>query len=331
MYNMLNNNNLVNDFHVTKQPQFKFKGQPKDDIDKAIRCFLTGNVGKFGNYVAVSNALVYRIITETNGNFELQQNVIAIKTNTLFIGNSSILPLIGRTVSFGNEQLNDEVTEVQTRLSQHILMLPFNVFTEAGLNLNNVSIIDKGQEETVIRSEFDKFENKTNKAIYKDVKVHFTGASLFRVDDKVFLFDIDRVEIKHKIFNPFLVELVNTEVKTIDAAYVSLKPQEVLDAETKGLKVLRQGEWFFIPTTLDLTPRNGNDWKGKTVNEQLVLKAGNNRPNRSEKYSESKGVKYVSGRISHSGREHKDLVLKGWYLPVPNTSTRSFTITGDVD
>lgn len=331
MYNMLNNSNLVNDFHVAKQPQFKFKGQPKDDIDKAIRCFLTGNVGKFGNYAVVPNALVYRVIVETSGVFKLEQNVIAIKTNSLFIGNSSILPLIGRKVSFGNERLNSAVTKVQTKLSEHILMLPFNVFTEAGLNLNNVTIIDKGPEEIVVRTEIDKFDSKTGESLYKDVKIHFTGASLFRVDGKVFLFDIDRVEIKNKIFNPFLVELVNTEVKTIDAAYLSLKPQEVLDAEAKGLKVLRQGEWFFIPTTLDLTPRKGKDWNGKIVNERLILKVGYNRPNTSEKYSESKGVKYVSGKIEHTGREHKDLVLKGWYKPVPNTSTRSFTITGDVD
>ena len=39
----------------------------------------------------------------------------------------------------------------------------------------------------------------------------------------------------------------------------------------------------------------------------------------------------VSGYVEHSGREHAKLVLKGWFKAIPNTSTRSFTITGDVD
>ena len=40
---------------------------------------------------------------------------------------------------------------------------------------------------------------------------------------------------------------------------------------------------------------------------------------------------YVSGIVKHSGREHGDLTLDGWWKIVPNTAIASFTITGDVD
>lgn len=78
-------------------------------------------------------------------------------------------------------------------------------------------------------------------------KRHFVGAMLLKVNKKYFLFDIDRNEIKHYRFNPFLVELPKP-CKTIEQAYDMLKPLEVKQAEKKGVKVLRQGEWFFIPT-----------------------------------------------------------------------------------
>jgi hypothetical protein len=50
-----------------------------------------------------------------------------------------------------------------------------------------------------------------------------------------------------------------------------------------------------------------------------------------ESLIEYKGKKYVTGKVKHTGREHKDLILEGYYEVYPNTSVRSFTITGDID
>ena len=319
-------------------PKFKFK-KPQDDIDKAIQCFLTGQTGKFGKYFAVKNALVYRtILTERNGTVqEVGQNVIALKiereNETIVIGNSSILPLIGRTSAWGRESLNRGVSDVQTRLSRYIPMIPFSVFTEAGLNLNKLSILERGPEMTVTRTE-EKYNSKTRENDKIDVDVHFTGASLFQVETKTFLFDIDQREIKHKIFNAFLVELTSP-VKTIAEAYHSLKPKEVLDAEKAGLEVKRQGEWFFIPVKGEFEPimhvPNWGDNKGKSVAMPLDLRAGNNRPNKVTQHAKQGKETFVSGRCEHSGREHATLILKGWFKAVPNTSVQSFTLTGDVD
>lgn len=324
--------------NVPKLPVFKFK-KAVDDIDKAIQCFLKGGTGKFGKYLAVKNALVYRtIITSRNGTTqELGQNIIALKlvrqNETLFVGNSSILPLIGRMSAWGRESLNRSVSDVQTRLSRYIQMIPFSVFTEAGLDLTQIEIIERGPEQNVVRTEL-KYNAKTRENDKIDVQVHFTGASLFRVEDRLFLFDIDQREIKHKIFNAFLVEL-KSNVKTIESAYDSLKPKEVKAAEAKGLEVKRQGEWFFIPVKGDFepikhTPRWGDD-KGKSVAMPIDLKAGNNRPNKVTKHTIYKGETLVSGRSEHAGREHATLILDGWFKAIPNTSIQSFTLTGDVD
>ena len=101
----------------------------------------------------------------------------------------------------------------------------------------------------------------------------------------------------------------------------NLKPQSVKDAEQKGLKVLRQGEWFFIPVEgeFDAKKRVATSWDKRTF-EPLVLRAGRNRPNNVSKHALVNGVEHVTGLVEHSGREHASLELKGWYLPVPNTS-----------
>ena len=119
-------------------------------------------------------------------------------------------------MAFGNEVLNYKETEIQKHLATKIPMIPFSVFAEAKLDLNTMKLIDRGPEETVTRKR-EVGENKDGTPKFIVEKVHFTGASLFTVGDKTFLFDIDRVEIKNQIFNPFLVEISSTKnVKTIE-------------------------------------------------------------------------------------------------------------------
>lgn len=280
------------------------------------------------------------------------------------LGNSSILPLVGRTIAYGNESLNRSETLIQRKLAVKATMVPFSVFEQAKLDLNKYRVIERGPEETAKKTE-DYYDYKEDKIAKKVNKVHFTGASLFEVEGQQFLFDIDRREQQHGIFNPFLVELPR-KVKTIAEAYQSLKPKVVMDAEKKGLKVLRQGEWFFIPSKgpkqtkltekqkLAAIASSAGSWTikdlkksfgakfvnaaikmGKQAAESLPralsLQAGQNRPNTVETGLKQGDTTYVTGKVSHSGREHADLVLKGWYTAVPNTSTKSFTITGDID
>jgi hypothetical protein len=283
----------------------------------------------------------------------IRQDIVAARLdNGTVIGNSSVLSLIGRTNYFGRARTNRFQTEVQSLLSETVDMIPFSVFTEARLKLKTLAICDKGPAEKVTRKtprESLKYDKK-GKVLNPTETVHFTGSSLFRVDGHCFLFDIDRREIKEHIFNPFLVKLPD-HVNTIEAAYDMLKPQEVKDAEARGLQVVRQGEWFFIPVESD---RAQFLERMREHVKSLTLSAGPNRPNyarglqlyknevvksREEWWTDSDRVEevqansqyFVSGVVSHSGREHADLKLDSWYRAVPNTATQSFTITGDID
>lgn len=314
-----------------------------DDIGKAVNAFLKGETGKFGKYIAVSNALVYRTLLTDSRQSEVKvaQNVCAVRLESgLLIGNASILPLIGRSVSFGRESLNRSTAEIQTRLSQVVPMLPFTLFQEAGLSLSRVKIVEQGPEETITRKipnpKHNSYGSKEEQDAPKFIEetVHFTGAKLFETDGVQFLFDVDRVELEHKIFNLFLAKLP-TRVSSIADAYESLKPEAVRDAERQGLKVRRQGEWFFIQS--DKTPDDPNA-TNKILKEnkrnswdRFTLRAGRNRPNEAAYGFKIGDDAYVSGKIEHSGREHAPIVLTGWFRVVPNTAVESFQITGDVD
>jgi len=281
----------------------------------------------------------------------VKANVIAKRINdTTYIGNSAALGLIGRTVAFGNEDLNRDESDVQRRLAQYIPMIPFNVFHEASLDLNKYCLIDRGNAETIVR-DIEHYDKKLKKNIKVPEDVHFTGASLFSVDKKCYLFDVDRREVEHRVFNPFLAE-IPTLVNSIAEAYEALKPSQVNKAEKQGLNVLRQGEWFFIPSDVKEPTKKLNAdtsrWQ-KAGSDVLVgeysedpqfnrhnsgsytLKAGNNRPNYVAQGFTRNGIAYVRGVVIHSGREHAPLVLKTWHRAIPNTATHSFTIVGDID
>ena len=64
---------------------------------------------------------------------------------------------------------------------------------------------------------------------------------------------------------------------------------------------------------------------------RMKLQAGKNRPNYAQFGLQKDGLSYVKGEISHSGREHKTIVLDNWHIAMPNTAIDSFTITGDID
>ena len=160
------------------------------------------------------------------------------------------------------------------------------------------------------------------------------------------------------------------KAKSIADAYEILKPAEVKKAEAKGLKVVRQGEFFYVPCN---TPKEAQknlsekeamlaiiggthrfsgaedalrDIVGKerfkklvkdaenlfgTLPKQVEIRAGNNRPNKAEFGIQSNGSNFVRGKVEHTGREHRTVSLTSWHKVVPNTATKSFTLSGDID
>ncbi len=69
---------------------------------------------------------------------------------------------------------------------------------------------------------------------------HILGATVIEQDDKYYLCSLDE--------SSYFVSQLSRRPKSIEDAFVSLKPKPVLDAEKAGRTVLRQGEWFFINT-----------------------------------------------------------------------------------
>lgn len=299
---------------------------------------------------------------------ETESTVIAfrVKRNDryLYVGNSSVLSAVGRTVSYGHVSDNTRQTVIQRLLEAKMPMIPFTVFEQAKLNVKSIEFVEQGKAEHVLRKRTINNSHTDYKDKIIEENVHFTGNSLFKVGTKYFLFDLDRREVKHKIFNPFLSEIPG-KPKTIAEAYSMLKPDVVKRAEANGLEVKRQGEWFFIPSPAPLIPKLSEaeqmlavidneygipEWLRKLIGKDklkhmekqrdairdrlpktVTLRAGNNRPNTAELGLTVGDKTYIKGHVKHSGREHADLRLTEWHVAVPNTAVNSFTITGDID
>lgn len=298
---------------------------------------------------------------------EIQERVIAKKIGDVFLGNSEML-------NFPNRRRRREDVQVEME-KMGFKMIPFNVFADAKVSLDDLKIIDQSGSEDVLRKNGTEYkvDSKGLRIVKKGggyieidkyEKTHFTGASLLKAGGKYFLFDIDRREIEHKRFNPFIVVLPR-KADTIKEAYAMLKPKEVILAEKKKLKVLRQGEWFFIPTkermpSMKLTEKEkliilashayfrddthpGIDKKFKEYIDKKAekltkilyatkeLQIQGRRSNKVQMCHENGKRAFCFGRITHEGREHEDLILKSWHLAIPNTAVKSFTVTGDID
>jgi hypothetical protein len=301
----------------------------------------------------------------------------------LTLSNANRLQYCGTHVVYGGPRsYNSGQAPVQAYLEQAgAIPVPFSVFENAKLDIAKAKVVVKAPSETIT---VEVKEWKNGKEITKDETRHYVGACLLEIDQNFFLFDIDREELKHKIFNPFVVKLPGA-TKTIEEAYLSLKPPKAVMAEMEGTPVERQGEWFFIkrfdelPADLPKPPQelldivnnppdarkmgievregynpgdyvsnsNSRQWraydkacdKWREAQEQVrefqpnpgSLQQGENRANNVELFVRTKEMILVSGTVSHAGREHRDVLLKGWWEPVPNTAVQSWQISGEVD
>ena len=242
----------------------------------------------WGNFRIEDGKIIYRSTPTTKWDSESRSykpvensdtDVIAIKTqNGTVLGNASILPLIGRYFSYGNESRNTTQTKIQTVMenSEDFDLVPFGMFEEMDLDIETYTMINGGGAETIKR---ERPNPKYNRNQYREMEEkgipetvimdsHFMGSKLFSVNGFgqkkegaiKFLFDIDRNEIKHGIFNPFVVQPPEngTPIKTVEDAYASLIPLEVKTAMETGKDVKRQGEWYFIPA--DKSPEEKKDY-----------------------------------------------------------------------
>ncbi|OGR46963.1 MAG: hypothetical protein A2X34_09725 [Elusimicrobia bacterium GWC2_51_8] len=397
-------NDEVKQEKMAPQETAQKPAEPKSKVAvKTVEGFLAGFVNntlgdrtKYNNYSLKQEGDIVKLIyTAYSSSFNHAKQVtemivdgtdeLAVRLACgLVLSNANRLEYCGTHLVFGGPRsyAPGQVPAQAMLQKAGAIPVPFRVFAEAKLNLAEAEVIEKAPSET-ITVVIKKWKN--NGWVDEDETRHYVGACLLKVGVEYFLFDIDRNELVHKMFNPFIVKLPGNP-KTIAEAYASLKPAKVTMAEIGGVSVQRQGEWFFIHRMDNLPPLpeppkelkdladNPPDARqmGGTANayyepgrtycytfidkaqemlyDQKVkewqeavekvsgfspregeLRQGNNRPNRVEKFLVLSDVVLVSGLVRHTGREHKDINLAGWWEAVPNTAVASWQVTGDID
>ena len=165
-------------------------------------------------------------------------------------------------------------------------------------------------------------------------RIHTLGDSVLRVKDRYYLSGVDETGGGWGGMY-FFAELVTKEAPaTLEEAYNMLKPQEVREAEGRGLNVLRQGEWFAIPTQVLTSELMRDVERGIAVHRQrhVLGKDGHHELEEAVLYKagERKGQVYARGVLRHTEHEHTDLDLGTvrWYLVVHNVVGASYTLSG---
>jgi len=358
-----------------------------------LEAFVKGALGKkkiWGNFNIQQAGDTLELIYTAQGAKGGMEKIAIKLSNGETLYNANRLSLCESYMAWGRRYPScRRQTQTQERLDKAGARgVPFRVFDQIKANINNVRIIDKGESEEVgvkVQKEYDSIKGAYNFGIENR---HYIGACLLETNGVYFLFDIDREEILHGGFNPFMVKLPKPAT-TISEAYNILEPETVKQAKAEGLPVERQGEWYFIKRLDTLPPQDpisaemlataknaphvsefggipkfgyraggeyglsdsfptspenkeeylravevwgkANDAISSNNPQRGSLRNGQNRPNNVEMLIVSGEKTYVSGKIVHSGREHRDLHLVGWWEPIPNTAVESWQITGDID
>jgi hypothetical protein len=154
---------------------------------------------------------------------------------------------------------------------------------------------------------------------------HRIGAVLLEHDKKYYICAMDE--------GSYFISLLPRKVTSITKAFQALKPYEVIKAEKAGVKVIRQGEFFFIPVNKVI--------KEKEFSKQAALPATAESSNQHvcKRLVKIDGKYYAKGRVRHVGRfgrgQHKTIILgdgnKDVYMVVKNTSKGDWSSNGKVD
>lgn len=176
-------------------------------------------------------------------------------------------------------------------------------------------------------------------------RIHKMGGVLLKFGREVFLSSRDEQELKHWQQSYFLCQIPDaadwSEWYSIDDALEALKPKEVKKAEKESIPIERQGDIFFIRTNhktygsllrhvenefdSNLAEVNGSKNYVDILNSRHRVTWKNARIYKNELY--------VTGRVTHSGKQHSPLDLNKdyWWKCVKNTALGSWDSIGYVD
>lgn len=165
---------------------------------------------------------------------------------------------------------------------------------------------------------------------------HILGACVIEQGGNYYLCSLDA--------RSYFVSQLPKKVKTVEAAFELLKPTVVRKAEAAGKQVLRQGEWFFVPTGLD---DRAMAEKFSLTQKALaaVSKVGNLPAQRPDsnlhqcKLCNDGKVSYARGKVFHrdssgghlTGEHHTLSLGNQWHEVYRNTEIQSWTVNGRFD
>jgi len=253
------------------------------------------------------------------------------------------------------------------------LTVPFSIFGRAyraySMEIVHFNLIDVGKDREIIKcltceKDFDSWneldqhkrsfwkDEENYKGLHKTLYFHQLAPSIFTAKivnvPHYFISAFDETANRRNHDGYFLSELPH-KPRNIAQAYEMLKPQAVKDAEKKGLKIIRQGDIFAIPTDLDTRTLKR---KGAYSKSEMVTHGYWNRDYKVLEYPRLLGTShvvnevvsigdkvYARGTIRHKptefGRsrpEHINMTLgKVWHRIARNTALASYSTGGRVD
>lgn len=164
-------------------------------------------------------------------------------------------------------------------------------------------------------------------------RIHTLGDSVIRVHEQRYVSAVDETGTGRGTY--FLAELpCRRQPRSIAEALELLKPPAVQDAEKKGLMVLRQGEWFAIPSQTDTRRLTRNVRRGLAVrrHNHVLGRDGHHRLTDAVIYRHGpdKGMVLARGTMRHTRGEHHMLALPSWSRVV-RAPHRSYSLGGNFD
>jgi hypothetical protein len=232
-----------------------------NNIPEFIKKFIDGqakNLETFRTYLVYDygdlSVLQYKKEYEERDYYSSQRYKKVVKEEILAyrfpdgscICNANQLRSAGRGTIYAKTDREGE-NEIQ-KILQHYgaVPLPFTLFTESKLDVRDFMWVCKPTAETVtVKRKKEVYEGNKTKTVIEEIERHFVGAAIFKVENEIFFFDVDRQELEHGIFNAFITKIPST-AKTPKDAYALLMPEEVKDAINMNVEVKRQGEFFFV-------------------------------------------------------------------------------------
>src|SRR6266852_3621515 len=192
-----------------------------------------------------------------------------------------------------------------------------------------VSIVVPSQGE---RWQEVKFKDKYGQE--KTKQIHTLGDSVIRVKERYYLSAVDETGSNWNGMY-FLAELLTDRApQTLEDAFNALKPPVVREAEARGSNIMRQGEWFAIPTMLRTSELMRDVERGVAAYRlnHVLGKDGHHQLEEAIIYraGDRKGQVFARGVLTHTKDEHTDLDLGTirWYLIVHNVAGAGYTLTG---